>query len=266
MVKVSIIMGIYNCADTLPKCIDSILEQTFEDWELLMCDDGSSDSTFKVAKEYEKRDPRIRVIKNPRNRGLAYSLNQLIKISQGKFVARLDGDDYCAPDRLEKQVEFLEKNRDYHIVGSNMTLFNEEGIWGERKMLEKPGKKAFLLSVPFAHPTIMVYKRCLERVGGYTVEKATLRCEDLDLYAKLYSVGYKGYNLQMPLYYFKEDHSAYKRRRYKYRFDEAKVRKRAFKKLGLWPFGCIYTLKPLIVGLVPQSILAKLRKENIQEA
>lgn len=263
MIRVSIIMGIYNCEETLGKSIDSVISQTYTDWELIMCDDGSKDGTYELAKKYADKYTHIHVIKNEKNCGLAYSLNRASKLAKGEYIARLDGDDYCLPDRFMKQVNFLDKHKEYAIVGSNMLLFNEHGVWGRRVMKEYPDTNSFLLRSPFAHPTIMMRRQCLEKVNGYRVHKETKRCEDFDLFARLYAEGYKGCNLQEPLYGFREDQGAYKRRAYKYRIDEARVRYKCFKRLGLLPKGLIYVLKPLIVGLVPQSILAKLRNESM---
>ena len=94
MPKISVIMGIYNCANTISGSIESIINQTYEDWELIMCDDGSIDTTFDVAKEYQKKYPqKIILLKNKRNRGLNYTLNKCLEIAKGEYIARMDGDD-----------------------------------------------------------------------------------------------------------------------------------------------------------------------------
>ena len=93
MAKVSIIMGIYNCAATLPEAIDSILAQTFSDWQLVLCDDGSKDSTYTVAESYQEKFPnKIVLLQNERNMGLNHTLNRCLQIANGEYVARMDGD------------------------------------------------------------------------------------------------------------------------------------------------------------------------------
>ena len=113
MPKISVIMGIYNCASTLPDAIDSILSQTYTDWELILCDDGSVDDTYAVAEEYQIKYPeKIRLIKNESNSGLPKTLNNCLAVAEGTYIARMDGDDISMPDRFEKQIRFLEENPD----------------------------------------------------------------------------------------------------------------------------------------------------------
>ncbi len=108
MPKVSVIMGVYNCKDfqLLDKSIDSILEQTFPDFEFIICNDGSTNETLTVLKEYEKRDPRIKVLSYEKNKGLNYALNYCLKSASGEFIARQDDDDQSDKYRFEKQIKF----------------------------------------------------------------------------------------------------------------------------------------------------------------
>ena len=109
MPKVSIIMGIFNCAETLPEAIDSVLAQTFSDWQLILCDDGSKDNTYGIAKEYQGRFPeKILLLQNERNMGLNHTLNRCLQVVSGEYVARMDGDDISLPTRLEKEAAFLD--------------------------------------------------------------------------------------------------------------------------------------------------------------
>lgn len=121
MAKVSIIMGIYNCAATLPEAIDSILAQTFSDWQLVLCDDGSKDSTYTVAESYQEKFPnKIVLLQNERNMGLNHTLNRCLQIANGEYVARMDGDDISLPTRLEKEARFLDAHPEYAIVSTPM--------------------------------------------------------------------------------------------------------------------------------------------------
>ena len=260
---VSVIMGIYkmmNKESIVKLAIDSILNQTYKDFEFIICDDGSNDGTYELVQNLIKKDDRVILIKNEKNRGLAYSLNHCLSIAKGKYIARMDADDISIPNRFEKQVKFLDEHLEYAVVGCNMLYINENGIWGNRVLAEKPTKKSFLFTSPFAHPTVIMRKEILDLLNGYKVEKITRRLEDYDLFMRLYANGYKGYNMQEFLYQFREDNDAFKRRAYKYRWDEIQVRYRGFKALDLMPSGFLYVIKPLIIGLIPQVILAKLRK------
>ena len=101
--KISILMGIYNCADTLSQAIDSLLSQTYPHWKLIMCDDGSTDNTYNIAKQYTKKYPeKIILIKNKKNMGLNFTLNHCLEYADTKYVARMDGDDVSLPQRFEK--------------------------------------------------------------------------------------------------------------------------------------------------------------------
>lgn len=189
--NVSIIMGIYNCAETLPEAIESILNQTYLNWELIMCDDGSSDDTWKIAIRYAEKYPdKIKILKNESNKGLNYTLNRCLKKATGKYIARMDGDDISMPERLEKEVSFLEEHKEYAIVSTPMIYFDEYGEWGEGKAIEIPQLKDFVFHPPFhCHAPCMIRKEAYDRVGGYTVDKRLLRYEDCNLWYKLYSKG-----------------------------------------------------------------------------
>ena len=108
MPSVSVIMGIYNCADTLNEAIDSILNQTFRDWELIMCDDGSQDNTYELAQQYVQRYPeQIVLLKNEKNMGLNHTLNRCLQAASGEYIARMDADDLCSRDRFETEINVL---------------------------------------------------------------------------------------------------------------------------------------------------------------
>lgn len=262
MCKISVIMGIYNMAnkkEIMKLAIKSIFNQTYRNFEFIICDDGSDDGTYEIVQNLVKEDNRVVLIKNSENKGLAYSLNRCLSIANGKYIARMDADDISVPDRLEKQIKFLDEHLEYAMVGCNLLLINDKGIWGKRILAEKPTKKSFLFTSPFCHPAIVMRKDVLDEVNNYKVEKITRRAEDYDLFMRIYANGYKGYNIQKFLYQFREDNEAYKRRKYKYRLDEVQIRYRGFKMLGLMPYAIPYIIKPLIVGLIPQQLLSKIK-------
>lgn len=271
MPKISVVMGVYNIGSKkiLEKSIKSILEQTFQDFDFIICDDGSTDNTLQYLKEISKQDNRIRLLTNERNLGLAYSLNKCIEHSKSQYVARMDADDMCEKHRFQKQIDFLEHHSDeYAVVSSNAYLIDEnDKILGKRKYPIELKKEDFLHNSSVIHPAVMMRRKALENVNNYRVSKETRRVEDYDLWMRLYKYGYKIYNIQEELYSFREDEKCLKRRKYKYRIDEVKVRYYGFKSLGLFPKGYLYVLKPLIVGLIPYNITKflknKFRKENV---
>ena len=260
--KVSVLMGIYNIPskNILKKSIDSILNQTYKDIEFIIIDDGSTNDTFEWAKDLTKDDNRVVLKKNEKNLGLTKTLNIALSLANGDFIARMDGDDYCSFDRIEKQVNFLERNKEYSLVASNMNLFDENGVWGERKNNEVICKEDFLFTSPVPHPTILTYKWCYDKVNGYKEKWYTERNEDYDIFMRMFSNGIKIYVIQENLYSYREDKICYSKRKYRYRICECIVRMKGYKKLNLYPKAIPYIIKPLIVGLIPQKILKKIRK------
>lgn len=181
MCEVSIIMGIYKMIkkkNLVKLAIDSILNQTYKDFEFIICDDGSNDGTYEMVQDLIKNDKRVILIKNNENKGLAYSLNHCLSIAKGKYIARMDADDISMPDRLEKQIGFLNKHLEYAMVGCNLLLINDKGIWGKRILAKEPTKKSFLFTSPYCHPAIVMRKEVLDKVNNYKVEKITRRAED----------------------------------------------------------------------------------------
>ena len=126
-------MGIYNCANTLPEAINAILAQTYTNWELILCDDGSKDDTIAVATEYvEKYPDKIVLLKNEKNMGLNFTLNKCLEHATGEYIARMDGDDTCNPLRFEKEVRYLDENPDMALVSCHMELYDETGAFAGR--------------------------------------------------------------------------------------------------------------------------------------
>ena len=265
MPKVSIISGAYNLSAcySFDKSISSILEQTFSDFEFIICDDGSQDNTYELLCAYAEKDARIKLIRNESNMGLAASLNRCIAEAKGEYIARHDCDDYAAPDRLEKQVEYLDSHSEISVLGTNAYLFDENGVWGEMHFPVEISKKDFLFCSPHQHGSVVFRKEVLEKANGYRVAKETRRTEDYDLFMRIHLFA-KSANLPELLYYFCEDKNTLARRKYRYRIDEAKVRYKGFKQLGLLPGGFFYVIKPLIVGLIPARLLVWLKNKFLK--
>ena len=263
--EISVIMGIYNCADTLSEAIESVLGQTMSEWELIMCDDGSSDATSEVAEFYIKKYPeRMVLLKNKENRGLNYTLNRCLKMATGKYIARMDGDDICLPERFAVEYEILEKEKAISIVSTDMGYFDETGIWGNISHPEYPKKEDFLHGSPFCHAPCMVRKEAYDAVKGYTEKKRLLRVEDYHLWIKMYEVGYRGKNIPKQLYLMRDDKAAYKRRKFRYRVNEAYVRGMAVRKLGLPISGYLYAIQPIIIGILPKVVYDYFHKRKLE--
>ena len=260
MEKISVLMGIYNCEQTLKQAVQSIQKQTYENWELILCDDGSSDGTYRVADELAKEDSRIILLKNEQNCGLNKTLNRCLKAATGEYIARMDGDDDCDSRRFEIQVNYLRSQNQYDIVSSTMTFFDEFGEWGRNHVKEYPEAGDVVKGSPICHAPVMMRKECMDKVNGYTEDIRMLRVEDVNLWIKLYAAGYRCYNIQEPLYRMRNDKNAFNRRKYKYRINSVYTRLKGCRALKLGPKYYLYACVPMIIGLVPTRIRHMLRK------
>lgn len=262
---ISVIMGIYNeQKQNAGKAINSILNQTERNIEFIICDDGSDKEFFNWLQNFCSKDNRIILLRNKQNLGLSATLNKCLSYAHGEYIARMDGDDISDKRRLEKQLQFLDSHPEYSLTGCNVKFIDSKGIWGERTLPKIPKKKDFLYTSPFVHPSIMIRKNIMDELGGYSEEPYAVRTEDYELFMRLYAKGYKGYNLQDFLFFYREDKEAYKKRRYCYRLNESRVRYKGFRELGILRGNLRFVIKPLIAGLVPIRIIKKVRKRKFE--
>lgn len=268
MPEISILMGTYNekSRKTTALAIDSMLNQTFTDFEFMICDDGSEAEFFQWLQRYCRKDSRIILLHNEKNHGLAFSLNRCLRHASGIYVARMDADDIAKPERLEKQAAFLRQHEEYALVGCNAQLICGQCVWGERKMEERPQKDSFLNTSPFIHPAVMIRRNVLETHGGYCERREILRTEDYELFMRLYAKGCRGYNLQEALFIYREERWSYAKRKYRYRINECRVRLHGFRKLGILYGNLRYVMKPLAAGLVPSGFMIMLRRKRYGKA
>lgn len=258
MPTVSIIMATYNCEDTLRRAIDSILNQTYKDWEFIICDDCSSDNTYDILQEYQSKYPdKFVILKNQVNSKLPYSLNRCLEVAKGTLIARMDGDDESCPERLERQVDFLNNNHEYSMVGTAMTPFDEHGQKPIRYAKEIPEARDMLRRSPFFHATILMRKEAYDRVGGYTVSKRTVRAQDYDMWFRFFALGMRGYNLQEALYLVLEDTNAIKRRTLKTRCYEVQTKIKGYRLLHYPWYLYVFAFKPIFAALTPACIMQK---------
>ena len=262
---VSIIMGAYNCDTTLQEALNSLYKQTYHNFEIILCDDGSTDNSYEIARQNATIHGNIRLLKNERNLGLNATLNRCLAIAKGQYIARMDGDDISAPNRLEKEVIFLDTHPEYAIVSCPMFYFDEQGVFGHGKGRGEPSLFSFVKGTPFCHAPCMVRREAYESVEGYSVDKKLLRVEDYHLWIKMYAAGYRGYMLSEPLYSMRDDRNAVVRRSFRSRINEAYVKHLAIKMLHLPLYSYIYCLKPIVLGLLPPSIYTWLHKTRIEK-
>lgn len=262
---ISVIMGIYNCAHTLQSALDSLYAQTFQDFEIILCDDGSSDNTYEVALKNKNDHGNVVLLRNETNKGLNETLNNCLSVARGKYIARMDGDDICASTRFEKEINFLDSHQEYAIVSTSMTYFDDTGIFGKSAPVEgEPSLKAFVSGTPFCHAPCMVRREAYIDVGGYTVNKWLLRHEDYNLWTKMYAKGYRGYRLPEYLYSMRDDRNASKRRNFKGRINGIYARWIAYKTIHIPLSGFLkFSIVSIIKGILPIQIYEYFHKRKL---
>lgn len=254
MAMISVLMGIYNCASTLPEALDSLYSQTFQDFKIILCDDGSKDNTYEVAKEYADKHDNIVLVKNEKNMGLNYTLNHCLEYADTEYIARMDGDDISLPARFEKEIKFLDEHPEYAVVSAPMIYFDEHGDFRVGKGNGEVKKKDFIHGSPICHAPCMARTAAFKAVGGYSVDKKLLRLEDYHLWFKLFAAGYKLYMLNEPLYKMRDDRNAVARRNWMNRCNEAYVKHIGFKMIGLPWYNQIFVIVPIIKYMMPKFV------------
>src|SRR5436305_9543595 len=124
--QVSVLMPVYNAIRYIGVAVDSVLSQTFSDFEFIIVDDGSTDGSAEILREYAGRDPRIRLISRP-NTGLGFALNEALAVARAPFIARMDADDECLPERFEKQIQYLRNHPECVLLGSRVLWIDSDG-------------------------------------------------------------------------------------------------------------------------------------------
>lgn len=198
--KVTVLMPVYNGEHYLREAIESILNQSFSEFEFLVIDDGSTDHSAEIVASYN--DPRIRVLRNGRNLGLIATLNSGIEIAKGEYIARMDCDDVSLPERLEKQVAYLDENPDCAVIATHVMLMDESGAprgtWSDDAKTATYGEiRSFLPKANcIAHPSVMIRTEILKR---YRYNPAQTAAEDYDLWLRLCADGVRIEKITEPL-------------------------------------------------------------------
>lgn len=198
--KLSVIMAAYNAEKFITEAIESILNQSFDNFEFLIVDDASTDATVSIIESFAQKDSRIHIFHNTENRGQAYARNTALQNARGEYTAILDADDIALPDRLEKQLTFLQRHPNVTLVGSSALLIDEHG-----KPIGTKGKPndlriidfKMLIQNQFVHSTLMYRRSAVIDIGMYRHEFQ--HAEDYDLCSRLLTAGYHLTNMPEPL-------------------------------------------------------------------
>lgn len=184
--SISVIMPSFNVELYIARAIESILAQTFSDFEFIIIDDGSTDDTLSIIEEYQKKDRRIHIIQNKENLRIAASLNKGVGSVSAEYIVRMDADDISLPNRIEQLYAFLRENSNVAVVGSNIVIVDERGRVISKREYPKESrelKKVMFRYSPFAHPAVMFRKKAFLEFGGYDLKNVP--CEDIDLWFKI---------------------------------------------------------------------------------
>ncbi len=257
---ISVIMSVHNSEQFLPFSVESILNQTYRNFEFLIVDDCSTDNSLTLLREYEKKDSRITIFTNPTNIGLTKSLNFLISQSKGTFIARMDDDDISLPKRFEKQIQFFE-NTTYDIIGCNCDEIDQKGLVTGSKSYPETDlniKKLMIICNPVSHPAVMFKKEMIEKAGRYNESFRT--SQDYDLWFRCAALGCIFYTIQETLLLYRNVRSEFKRKSLRYRIIDMKIRWNGYHLMKIPLHKRIYIFVPFIIGIFPVQFFRFLKK------
>lgn len=261
--KVSVIMSFYNDEKYITEAVESILKQTFSDFEFITVNDGSTDGSAEIIRSFG--DKRIKLIVNKKNLGLTKSLNRALTASTGEYIARMDADDIALPHRFEKQVKFLDENAHIPLVGCWVEFIDPDGkSTGIKKFPTEDSeiKKVLISYLPFRHPTLVIRKKVLAELGFY--DESFLYAQDYELILRI-AAKYPVANIPEVLLRYRNwpEGSISLVKQKQQEFYALKARLKAL--MNNWvPFWrLIYFVKPLISFLIPSLIKKPLVKKFI---
>lgn len=198
--QISIIIATYNREAFIAEAIESILNQTYKDWEMIIIDDASEDKTEEIVKKYINNDSRIKYFKNEKNLGIAKSRNRGLNLAEGIYIAPLDSDDiWIDKDKLKKQIEFLDANPDYALLGGGIMHIDKNSNYIKKVLFpvyDSLIRNIILQYNPFAQSTLLFRKNIALELGGYSTEYKI--CDDYDLWLK-FGIKYKFTNIPQVL-------------------------------------------------------------------
>jgi glycosyltransferase involved in cell wall biosynthesis len=264
---ISIIMSTYNDGLYIKRAIDSVLKQTYKNWELIIINDASTDNTNKIIEEYLSKDKRIKYLRNKKNRGLVSNLTNGFNLSRGKYIARIDSDDVWKENKkLEMQYKFLINNNDYGLIGCLGNAVDSSGkfIFKINYPIKDGEIRRNILSKNcFIHSSILLKKNIYSKVGGYNLNLKYF--EDYDLWLKIGTVS-KFYNLSKRLVNLTVHQNSmtniYQAKRIKTVFAIIKKYKNIYPNYNLGFFR--WSLRKYYLSLLPTDMINKIK--NIYDA
>lgn len=254
-------MSAYNSEKYLALAIDSLLQQSYSNFELILFDDASSDNTRNIIKEYAEKDSRIIPLYNDQNRGLTANLNQGIKQSKGIYIARMDADDISLPERFEKQVCFLDNNPEIDLLGTYAIDIDDFDKEIHLRMMPQQHQEIIHLlpkANPITHSSVMFRKESFKKIDFYNESYRTT--QDYEMWFRAAGIGLKFHNLNEVLLKYRMDSNYTSRKSLKYRFYDCQLRLHGFKYINLPYYLYFYAFIPILLGLIPKKLYFKIKK------
>jgi len=259
---ISVIMAVYNAQDHLHQSIESILNQSFKDFELIIINDGSTDESLKIINQFKKKDNRIKII-NQKNFGLTKSLNIGANMAQGEYILRQDADDYSVQDRFQKQIDYLKKNNLVALGSNCINLYNNNAktIWGHFN--DQEIKKIIYLRPPFAHGTSIFRRDFFFKAGMYNEKYYT--SQDFDLWIKISKYGKISMLKERLVFRYINKKSISQNKKFRQFYDSFKIR--LHHNTGLGKFNALFfSLYHFSISLIPIYIfliIIKMRNKRL---
>lgn len=263
---ISVIMSVYNAEKYLRESIESILHQTYSDFEFIIINDCSNDGSQSIIEEYTQKDNRIVLINNSANLGLTINLNKAITVAKNEFIARMDADDVSLPDRFKRQLDFFKSNPDIDVLGTYCTDIDELGnVIGERKVPKTNKDITQMIHIinPICHPTVMFRKEKLKKIGFYNEKYKVV--QDYDLWLRCSANDIMMHNLSEYLLKYRINDGYYGRKSWKYRMTDFKIRYSGYKRLKLPLHKRVYLIVPIILGILPSNFYKILKKWDFRK-
>lgn len=251
---VTILMAVYNDKPFIEQALDSILKQVNDEMELLIIDDGSSDGSQQILNDLAAQYSQVRLLRNEQNQGLGYCLSLGVEQARGKYIIRMDADDICVPDRLAKQICFLDQNPDIDIVGGAAIEIDEFGKLGQFR--RRPTQHSEIAKViwanPLIHATVAFRKEKIIQVGNYN--SSLRRRQDYDLWFRCLKAGLRFANISEPLIYYRFSSNSHRKQGLKQAINQAKVGLRGCRMLKLpwWQYLAVTT--PIFRAIFPPTL------------
>lgn len=253
---VTVLMSVYNGRPYLEEAIESILGQTYTDFEFLIIDDASTDGSRDILETWSRRDDRVRLILHEENQGLGVALEEGVEQAKAPLVARMDADDVSMPTRLERQVEYFQSNPETDVLGTFAIDVDEQGnhIKPRRFPVSHEEIIRYIWTCPVLHPTVMMRAASIRKVGNY--DSSLRKRQDYELWFRCAEQGLTFANIPEPLLKYRFTQDYYKRNDLSVVWDQAKIGWRGCQITNASPLAYLGVLVPLLRSLLPRPLNA----------